>query len=165
MVLSFLLAGGCAGRAGQDRGQGGLRRRAGRRDQQARRQGHAPAAHALCQAQGQGQACADGVPRHAQRPPAHGHLAQRRTLHPRPVCRRVRNLDRQGFPGPHEALELWRFAGLPRCLGLPPLARRNRSAPGPWQGLQGQKDGRTPGQRALHRPESPSLQGTLPPKK
>ena len=48
----------------------------------------------------------------------------------------------KGFQGADEALELRRSARDARRLGHAPLARFDRSAPGPRQGVQGQEDGR-----------------------
>ena len=51
----------------------------------------------------------------------------------------------KGFPGRHEALELRRSSRHARRLGLASLARFDRPAPGPGQGVQRQEDGRPHG--------------------
>ena len=54
----------------------------------------------------------------------------------------------KGFAGRHEAPQLRRPSRHARRLGLAPLARLDRPAPGSRQGVQGQEDGRPYGQRA-----------------
>ena len=77
----------------------------------------------------------------------------RRSFRRRPVRRCHRHVDRQGLCRRHEALQLRRPARHARRLGLAPLARFDRPAPGSRQGLQGQEDGRPHGRRARHHAE------------
>ena len=77
----------------------------------------------------------------------------RRPFRRRPVCRRVRHHDRQGFCRRHEAPQLPRLAGEPRRVGQPPQSWLDRPAPGSGQGVQGQEDGRPYGRRERHHAE------------
>ena len=93
------------------------------------------------------------VPRRAREPHRGRRRDQRRPFRRGPAGRRHRHLDRQGLRRRHEALEFRRPARHARRVGVAPLARFDRPAPGPRQGVQGQEDGRPHGRRAGHHAE------------
>ena len=105
--------------------------------------------------QGVGRAEAQGrrVPRQPRQPRRGRRGDHRRSFRRRPVRRRHRHVEGQGFPGRHEALEFQRRPRHARQLGLASRRRVDRPAPGSRQGVQGQEDGRSPRRRAGHDPE------------
>ena len=93
------------------------------------------------------------VPRERGCAGGRGRHARRRPLRRRPVRRCGRHVHRQGLRRRHEAAQLRGLAREPRRFRLAPLPRLDRPVPGPRQGVQGQEDGRSIGERAGDRAE------------
>ena len=109
---------------------------------------HEGAPRPLRARRGRAEAQGGRVPRQPGEPDRRRRRDHRRALHPRPVRRRDRHVDRQGLCRRHEAPQFRRPARDARRFGVAPLARLDRPAPGSGQGVQGQEDGRPHGRRA-----------------